>query len=226
MKGRKAITILLACIVALVVVFFCRRELLSYQKHSRIENFQSVMMDFKKMNIDQSDGDYIIFGDSLIQGMNPYSLDVKFVNMGVGGYTIGQIRSLLMSTDTSKYKKIFLEGGVNDALSQSTGDEIGNSINKLLDDLTDKHVVLLQIIPVNESTRKDFSEVNKKITTINNITSSHCNSLEKCEVVPVPDGFAQSKDGVYMDDGVHLKKLGYQLWVTEIKKSITINSKD
>lgn len=220
MKIGKVTKIILACIVALAAIFFCRREILNYQKHSRIENFQSVMMDFKKMNIDQADGDYIMFGDSLVQGMSPYALDAKFVNMGVGGYTVDQIRSLFIDTDTSKYKKIILEGGVNDALSQSTGDEIGKSIINSLDSLKDKDVVLLEALPVNESARKDFKEVNKKIYVINNITSKYCDSLPKCEVVHVPDGFFNPGPDVYMDDGVHLKRTGYSLWATEIKKHL------
>lgn len=220
MKIGKVTKIILACIVALAVILFCRREILNYQKHSRIENFQSVMMDFKKINIDQADGDYIIFGDSLVQGMSPYALDVKFVNMGVGGYTVEQIRSLILSTDTSKYRKVFIEGGVNDALSQSTADEIGYSINKTIDSLDGNDIVLIQILPVKESSRKDFDEVNKKISIINNITSKHCVSLEKCKVVTVPEGFFQHQENAYMDDGVHLKKSGYQLWAAEIKKKL------
>lgn len=220
MKIGKVTKIILACIVALAAIFFCRREILNYQKHSRIENFQSVMMDFKKMNIDQADGDYIMFGDSLVQGMSPYALDVKFVNMGVGGYTVEQIRSLILSTDTSKYRKVFIEGGVNDALSQSTADEIGYSINKTIDSLDGNDIVLIQILPVKESSLKDFDEVNKKISIINNITSKHCVSLEKCKVVPVPEGFFQHQENAYMDDGVHLKKSGYQLWAAEIKKKL------
>lgn len=221
MRVGKKIAIPLICAIVIAVIFLSRREMISNQKHSRIENFQSVMMDFKKMNIDQADGDYIIFGDSLVQGMSPYALDAKFVNMGVGGYTVDQIRSLFITTDTSKYKKIILEGGVNDAiLSQSSGDEIGKSINKSLDSLRDKDVVLLEVLPVDESERKDFKEVNMKISIINNITSKYCGSLPKCEVVHIPDGFVSPNHDVYMDDGVHLKKLGYHLWATEIKKHL------
>lgn len=78
--------------------------------------FQNTMLFFKGINARQADGDYIFFGDSLVQGMSPYALSIKYVNMGVGGYTVNWINALLEKTDISKYKAVIVEGGVNDTL--------------------------------------------------------------------------------------------------------------
>lgn len=208
------------CVVGLALTFFIRREYLSSERQNKIHNFQSVMMDFKKMNLDQADGDYIVFGDSLIQGMSPYILGVKYVNMGVGGYTASQIKNLIASSVLEKYKKVVIEGGVNDALSQSTAEQIGRQMNEAMDAAHGKEIVLVQIIPLLESARSDFKQVNIKIDNINKITSKHCNSITNCVVVPAPYELLQGNTGAYMKDGVHLRKKGYEIWSHEISKQL------
>lgn len=220
MKISKGLLVAVVCVVGLALTFFIRREYLSSEKQKKIHNFQSVMMDFKDMNLDQADGDYIIFGDSLIQGMSPYILGVKYVNMGVGGYTASQIKNLIASSSLEKYKKVVIEGGVNDALSQSTAEQIGKHMNEAMDAANGKEIVLIQILPLLESVRKDFKSVNDKIRTINVITSKHCKSMPKCSVVDVPEDFFNAHNDFYMPDGVHLRSYGYHAWANHIKLAI------
>ncbi|MFJ5981975.1 SGNH/GDSL hydrolase family protein [Enterobacter cancerogenus] len=220
MKISKGLLVVVICIVGLVLSFVFRREYLSSEKSKKIQNFQSVMMDFKNMNIDQADGEYIIFGDSLIQGMSPYVLGVKYVNMGVGGYTASQITQLITSSSLDKYKKVVIEGGVNDALSQSKPEQIGRQMNEAIDAANGKEIVLVQILPLLESARKDFKSINEKIHAINGITSEHCKSIPNCSVVEVPTDFSDAPSDFYMHDGVHLRSYGYHVWANHIKLAL------
>ncbi|EFO5530264.1 TPA: hypothetical protein N6556_001115 [Escherichia coli] len=72
-----------------------RTEKNTQDRPSDMRIFQNTMLFFKDINARQADGDYIFFGDSLVQGMSPYAIGVNYVNMGVGGYKISQINSLI-----------------------------------------------------------------------------------------------------------------------------------
>lgn len=178
-------------------------------------------MDFKKMNLDQADGDIIFFGDSLVQAMIPYALGEKYVNMGVGGYKISQINSLIGISNIQKYKKVVIEGGVNDVLTQSSVDDIKRKYIDLLFGIKDKNIVLVKTLPVEEKASKNYNGANQKIDKINEAISQYCNSLPNCSIVDVPNEF-KNKDvsNLYMDDGVHLKKDGYIYWTNKIKQHL------
>ncbi len=123
-------------------------------------------MDFKKMNLDQADGDIIFFGDSLVQAMSPYALGEKYVNMGVGGYKISQINSLIGISNIQKYKKVVIEGGVNDVLTQSSVDDIKRNYIDLLFGIKDKNIVLVKTLPVEEKASKNYNGANQNIGQI------------------------------------------------------------
>ncbi|HFZ5909074.1 TPA: hypothetical protein ACILGV_000855, partial [Escherichia coli] len=94
MKLNKKLLSFITCVIALfVVALFIYKNNVSNGASIKVQHFQDIMMDFKKMNLDQADGDIIFFGDSLVQAMSHYAIGEKYVNMGVGGYKISKINS-------------------------------------------------------------------------------------------------------------------------------------
>lgn len=198
------------------------RHFQSYMSTKRVSDFQSVMLDFKKMNANQADGDYIIYGDSLIQGMSPYGLNFKYVNMGVGGYSISQILSLSKDYEASGYKGAIIEGGVNDAMGSKTQEEISMDYEKLLGNASIvDNVYALKVLPIISGARKDVDHVNSRISMINTIIDKLCTRKVNCKVIEVPAEFlSDKKNDLYFDDGVHLNKNGYAVWMREINKHV------
>lgn len=212
------------CLLAVIVVgaFALFRIYSNHKANERVADFQSVMLDFKRMNADQADGDYIFFGDSLVQGMSPYGLKVKFVNMGVGGYTIKQISELLSEFDVNSYKGVILEGGVNDSLGKKSIEEISEDYKNLFDHVGSSiNIYAIKTLPITLGVRTDFVEVNKRIEKVNEIITNLCTSKNKCKLISVPKDF--NEDGsktLYRNDGVHLNKDGYLAWKKEINSSL------
>ncbi|HCN8108196.1 acyltransferase family protein [Escherichia coli] len=198
------------------------RHFQSYMSTKRVADFQSVMLDFKKMNANQADGDYIIYGDSLIQGMSPYGLNFKYVNMGVGGYSISQILSLSKDYGASGYKGAIIEGGVNDAMGSKTQEEISRDYEKLIGNASmADNVYALKILPIISGARQDVDHVNSRISMINSIIDKLCTGKFNCKVIEVPAEFlSDKKNDLYFDDGVHLNKNGYAVWMREINKHV------
>ncbi len=218
-KKGVAIFLTLAFIVIIALLF---HSIKNYITQKKVNDFQSVMLDFKKMNANQADGKIIVYGDSLIQGMSPYGLNFKYVNMGVGGYTINQILSLSKTYGASGYKIAIIEGGVNDAMGGKTQDEISSDYEKLLGNVSMvDNVYALKVLPIISGARKDVEHVNSRISMINSIIDKLCTRKVNCKVIEVPAEFSSDKkNDLYFDDGVHLNKNGYAVWMREINNQV------
>ena len=180
--------------------------------------FQNTMLFFKGINARQADGDYIFFGDSLVQGMSPYALGVKYVNMGVGGYTVNWINALLEKTDITKYKAVIIEGGANDTLGGKGVDETKKSYEQYFENASkSKHFYFVQTIPTVEKLHKGG---NKLIDSINEFTKSLCAKYSNCTIIDQPVELRGSNQEYYLPDGIHLNDKGYDIWTKKIKSSI------
>ncbi|EJE0350797.1 TPA: SGNH/GDSL hydrolase family protein [Escherichia coli] len=181
--------------------------------------FQNTMLFFKHINASQGDGDYIFFGDSLVQGMSPYALGIKYVNMGVGGYTVNWINALIQKTDISGYKAVIIEGGVNDVLGGKGVNETRDSFRKYFDMASKANkFYFIQTIPVVEKVHKGGNDL---ISELNSFTSSLCSKYDNCILIESPDEF-KSDDNYryYLPDGIHLNKDGYKVWTRDIRNSL------
>lgn len=182
--------------------------------------FQSTMLNFKEINLNQADGDVIIFGDSLIQGMSPYALGFKYVNMGVGGFTIKQVRELLEASEIKNYKTLIIEGGTNDLLGK-------NEVASLLDDYKKLSSVAskkmkfysVEVIPVSNNL-SDSSRINSRISEFNLGIKQMCLAIKNCTFIHKHKSMTPDNTDMFMKDGVHLNKNGYSLWTEAFKSSI------
>ncbi|BDE48887.1 hypothetical protein K4B89_000601 [Escherichia coli] len=213
---------MLFILIAIVIIVLSVRSIRNYLSQKKVNDFQAVMLDFKKMNANQADGDIVVYGDSLIQGMSPYGLNFKYVNMGVGGYSIHQILTLSENYGASGYKAAIIEGGVNDAMGAKTEEEIFDDYDKLLKSVSKvDNIYALKVLPIISGARKDVDHVNSRISMINSIIDRTCSRIVNCNIIEVPADFlSDKKSELYFDDGVHLNKNGYAVWMREINKHV------
>lgn len=221
----KKVTTVLAIVAcaSLVANVFQHNRISEYERQissipSDMRIFQNTMLFFKGINARQADGDYIFFGDSLVQGMSPYALGVKYVNMGVGGYTVNWVNALLEKTDITKYKAVIIEGGVNDTLGGKGVDETKKSYEQYFENASkSKHFYFVQTIPTVEKLHKGG---NKLIDSINEFTKSLCAKYSNCTIIDQPVELRGSNQEYYLPDGIHLNDKGYDIWTKKIKSSI------
>lgn len=185
------------------------------ERPSDMRIFQNTMLFFKDINARQADGDYIFFGDSLVQGMSPYALGVKYVNMGVGGYTVNWINALVEKTDISKYKAVIIEGGVNDTLGGKGVKKTRESFEKYFKNAAKAPTFyFVQTIPTVEKMHKGG---NKLISELNQFTTSLCKQYRNCVLIESPDDLKSSDNArYYLPDGIHLNADGYDVWTKKI----------
>ncbi len=214
--GKAAAAIIILSFLSVAIYKGCN---LAFAKVTTY-GFQSTMLNFKEINLNQADGDVIIFGDSLIQGMSPYALSFKYVNMGVGGFTIKQVRELLEASDIRKYKMLIIEGGTNDLLGK-------NEVTSLLEDYKKLSSVAskkmkfysVEVIPVSNNL-SDSSRINSRISDFNFGIKNICLAIKNCTFIEKHKSMTPDNTDMFMKDGVHLNKNGYALWTEAFKSSI------
>ena len=189
------------------------------ERPSDMRIFQNTMLFFKDINARQGDGDYIFFGDSLVQGMRPYALGIKYVNMGVGGYSVNWINALLEKTDISKYKAVIIEGGVNDALGGKGFEETRKGFEKYFKNASAaEKFYFVQTIPTVEKMHKGG---NKLIDELNVYTTKLCSEYRNCKLISAPNELKkENNQEYYLPDGIHLTDKGYDVWTKQIKSHI------
>lgn len=214
--GKAATAIIILAILSMAIYKGCN---LAFAKITTY-GFQSTMLNFKEINLNQADGDAIIFGDSLIQGMSPYTLGFKYVNMGVGGFTIKQVRELLEASDIKKYKMLIIEGGTNDLLGKNDIAALLDEYKKLSSAASKKmKFYSVEVIPVSKNL-SDASRINGRISEFNLGIKQTCLAIKNCTFIEKHKNMTPDNTEMFMKDGVHLNKHGYELWTEAFKSSI------
>ncbi len=214
--GKTATAIIILVFLSMAIYKGCN---LAFAKITTY-GFQSTMLNFKEINLTQADGDAIIFGDSLIQGMSPYTLGFKYVNMGVGGFTIQQIRELLEESDIKKYKTLIIEGGTNDLLGKKDVASLLDNYKKLASAASKKmKFYSVEVIPVSNNL-SDSSRINSRINEFNYGIKRICLTIKNCTFIEKHKSMTPDNTVMFMKDGVHLNKYGYELWTEAFKSSI------
>lgn len=169
-----------------------------------------------------SEQNYLFFGDSIVQGLNPNDMHMGYVNLGIGGDTVHGVFKRIKETPIERYDGIFVSVGANNFLQGESGWDLGDEIMEVIDYAAPKAkklFVMETFVPnrvVNPSVSSYFASANSKIHTA-------CAKYKNCQVVPLPDGMI-GKDGLKRDysiyDGTHLNPIGYTLWKREINKKM------
>jgi len=220
MKSSKAGRAIIGAMMAIIFsIAIYKGGMLAFAKITTY-GFQSTMLNFKEINLNQADGDVIIFGDSLIQGMSPYAIGFKYVNMGVGGFTLCQVRDLLEASDIKKYKTLIIEGGTNDLLGKKDMSILLDDYKALSNSASKKmKFYSLEVIPVSNNL-SDSSRINSRIKQFNSEIKKICLSVKGCTFIEKTKEMTPENTIMFMKDGVHLNKYGYELWTKAFKLAI------
>lgn len=169
-----------------------------------------------------SEQNYLFFGDSIVQGLNPNVMHMDYVNLGIGGDTVHGVYKRIKETPIDKYDGILVSVGANNFLQGESGWDLGDEIMKVIDYAAPKAkklFVMETFVPnreLNPNVSADFASANAKLHTA-------CDKYKNCQVIPMPDGMV-GKDGLKRDysiyDGIHLNAIGYTLWKRELNKKM------
>ena len=173
--------------------------------------------------------DYLFLGDSHIQYFNTatYFSNSNIINYGIAGDTTRGVLQRLPSvqTKTSIKKGVLFMVGYND-LKYKDVQEIINEHRQLITMASKQlhipvsKIVLQSLLPVS----RERTYVNGSIVRINQAAKTLCAELG-CVFLDFYSFFTSPEGGLndrYSRDGVHLNHLGYELWASLLKKSLTI----
>jgi lysophospholipase L1-like esterase len=172
--------------------------------------------------------DIVFLGNSLTENgkWKEYFPGQKIVNRGVGGDEALGIYDRLYQILPGKPKKIFLQTGANDVSHDLPVDSIVERITMIVDKIREEspktQLYLQGSLPINESFKRKqklaektdvFPELSKRLERL-----AASRSIVFINLFPL---FAQQGTNILRkdltNDGLHLKKEGYDIWVKAIK---------
>ena len=213
----KKITLLLA-----LTPFLSQAES-SYRIDESQLSFFGITNKINAMRLSQaSERNYLFFGDSIVQGLNPNDMHMDYVNLGIGGDTVHGVFKRIKETPIERYDGVLVSVGANNFLQGESGWDLGDELMEVIDysaPKAKKLFVMETFVPnrtMNLTVSSDFASANAKIHTA-------CAKYRNCKVIPMPAGMV-GKEGLNKEfsiiDGIHLNAMGYSLWKVELNKKM------
>lgn len=172
------------------------------------------------------DGVTIFVGDSITQGLAVSAVASPSVNYGIGAdTTLGVLKRLPKYKSLYRAKLIVLAIGIND-LKYWPKEETLKNFKLIIDQLpTQVPVLISAILPIDENSKNEgVVGSNAQIIDLNahlkNISQSS-DRLFYSDVGAALIDASGNLSGDYHIDGIHLNKAGYNIWIQELRKSIT-----
>jgi lysophospholipase L1-like esterase len=165
----------------------------------------------------------IMFGDSILQGLNYRGLHFNHLNMGIGGDSVHGIKQRVKAEDLGSYKAVFIEAGANNLLLAENGVQLGMEMTELIDYAAPKSKKLY-VSDTFVPNKNKYHQISADYSKANEAIKLACDKYKNCEVVPLPTGLIgpEGIDAKYsIDDGVHLNGAAYSLWSAELNKAMT-----
>jgi len=161
-------------------------------------------------------------GDSMVQGLAVTAIIDNAINFGIGqDTTLGVINRIPLYTSLKYAKLIVIAIGVNDLVSRNNQQIINNY--KHIIRIIPKNVPVLfsSVLPVK---RKDLS-INSRIGRLNKRLKIICSKADRTYFLDISSLIEDSQGNLdnkyHIGDGLHLNKLGNQLWIDQIKNKIS-----
>lgn len=195
----------------------------SYRIDESRLSFFGITNKINTMRLSQaSDRNYLFFGDSIVQGLNPNDMHVDYVNLGIGGDTVHGVFKRIKETPIERYDGVLVSVGANNFLQGESGWDLGDELIEVIDYAAPKAkklFVMETFVPnrtMNITVSPDFQSANEKI-------HAACAKYTNCHVISMPDGMI-GKEGLKKEfsisDGIHLNAMGYTLWKRELNKKM------
>lgn len=195
----------------------------AHSEMTNLEFFHSTTDKINAMKLSQaSTDDFLLFGDSITQGLNHNNISFDHTNLGIGGDTVKRIMERVISTDISMYKGIYFFGGVNDILVGHSGANISKDISDAINYIAPRAKVLYvsEVFIPNE--RAIFVN-GGGLDSINANIASYCAKFTNCHLITLPEGLTINKvlkKDMSICDGTHLNGAGYALWKAQLNKNM------
>ncbi|ABP59735.1 SGNH/GDSL hydrolase family protein [Enterobacter sp. 638] len=196
------------------------------QAHSEMTNlefFHSTTDKINSMKLSQaSTDDFLLFGDSITQGLNHNNLSFDHTNLGIGGDTVKRIMERVKTTDIAIYNGVYLFGGVNDILVGRSGADISKDISDAINYIAPRAKVLYVSEVFIPNQRATFVN-GGGLDSINTNIASYCAKFTNCHLISLPEGLTIDKvlkPDMSICDGTHLSAAGYALWKAQLNKNM------
>jgi len=162
--------------------------------------------------------DIVFLGDSITQAslFNEYFvMPLRIYNRGVNGETSFDILNRLQEIVDLQPKNVYLMVGINDLYNGAKPIQVANNIQKIYDILIKEGISIHVQKTIQCQPSKCFNTINK-VNQLNSILSSKF----KSKLIDL--GELNANSGLRGDltyDGVHLNKKGYEIWITQLRKT-------
>lgn len=193
--------------------------LLEYDRESKKNLYRDLSFHTKK-------GLSVFVGDSITEfyPLNDFFSGYSVTNRGIGGDKTSDVLARIDDIIAIAPKQIFLLIGTNDLGDSVPVTEIAVNIEKICEKISsqlfDTQIYVLSVLPVNADkktiygivlprTNEDITELNERISKINNVRFIDVGSALK-------DGQGRLKEEL-TDDGLHVNVAGYAI-ISEIIK--------
>lgn len=164
-------------------------------------------------------GSILLVGDSLIKQVDARQIDDNAFNFGIGGDTTRTLKARLPVLRSAEQASVVVMGiGIND-LKYRQATEVLKDYVEVLDTLPNRpSLILLSLLPVNESSRviQQLPNLrNSEIRSLNSEIKRICDSRAKCQFLDVTATFANPQNSTLRTvfdrgDGLHLSTHGSQ----------------
>jgi lysophospholipase L1-like esterase len=186
--------------------------------------YQSLITMYQRVDKNVSSGSVIFIGDSLIQGLAVSEISPKAVNFGIGHDTTeGILKRLHHYQSIQRAKALIIAVGFND-LNKIDDHTLLANFDAILEGI-DEHVAVYisALHPVDERLVQHSQISNQRIQAINLQLAEKTKAKANIYFSSV---YAKlSKNGkldsrYHIGDGIHLNKLGNELWIAQLRKDL------
>ena len=206
--------------------------LLIFTDHSKLFaqdplRFKAEIAHLDSLNYDFDKGKaiYLFTGSSSIRkwdSLSVYFSDYQIINNGFGG---SQMSDLLYYADILILKytpdKVFIYEGDNDLAEEKEINEIIATAKKLVKKLR-KEIAGIEIVFISAKPSLVRWELKNEYLSLNKALRNYCNSKSFLTYADVWDVMldmkGEPKAELFVEDGLHLNKEGYDLWAKELGK--------
>lgn len=207
-------TYILIGFLLILIIFIVIHFLTSYHGPKEVKVINHVL-----------DDNYVFLGDSITSGydLNKYYENYPVVNSGVSGY---KTQDILDRMENMVYRynpsKVFILIGTNDIQDKKDKEYIINNIEKIISNIKENRkyteIYIESIYPINSNKIKNRSNefINELNVEIKRLCKEH--KIKYIDIHTLLLDENGELDKKYSDDGLHIKKEGYEIITEEIKK--------